>query len=136
MPPVRSQAKMEEIYLLYDAAIEGVPKESLRLLNGRPWTGTLKCPENRGAADRLPYPGPTTIKPAFFPHTDREIDETVEAVSKYFREKNPRQISEDRSDELERLFDRLAVQYVTTAEDYENFLPMPQGKDDATYGVH
>jgi len=136
MPPVRSQAKIEEIYLLYDATVAGVPKEACQLLTGRLWTGTLKCPELRGAADRLPYPGPTSIKPAFFPRTDREIDETVEAISKYFRARNPRQISEDRSDELERLFDILEVQYTTTAQDYENFPPMPQGRDDATYGVH
>jgi hypothetical protein len=136
MPPVRSKAKIEEIYLLYDAAIEGVPQEAYRLLTGRPWTGTVKCPQARGDADRLPYPGPTTVKPAFFPHTDREIDQAVEALSKYFREKNPRQISEDRSGDLERLFDMLEVQYVTTTGDYENFPPMPQGKDDATYGIH
>ncbi len=136
MPPVRSQAKVEEIYLFYDAPIAGVPKEACQLLTGRAWTGTLKCPEERGEASWLPYPGPTSIKPAFFPHTDRDIDQAVEAVSKYFREKNPRQISEDRSDELERLFDMLQVQYTTTARDYENFPAMPQGKDDATYGYH
>jgi len=130
------QAKIEDIYLLYDAAIEGVPKEACRLLTGRPWIGALKCPETRGEANRLPPPGPTTIKPAFFPHTDREIDQAVEAISKYFQEKNPRQISEDRSEELERLFDVLEVQYATTAQDYESFPPMPQGKDDATYGMH
>ncbi len=136
MPPVRSQAKVEEIYLFYAAPLAGVPKEACQLLTGRPWAGARKCPEERGAASWLPYPGPTSIKPAFFPHTDREIDQTVEAISKYFREKNPRQVSEDRSEELERLFDVLEVQYTTTAQDYENFPAMPQGQDDATYGYH
>ena len=103
-----------------------------------PAAGDGKAKANRqrvplGTLPALPF---EVVKPASFPHTDREIDRTVEAGRRYFKEKDPRQISEDRSEDLERLFDVLEVQYVTTAEDCENFPPMPQGQDDATYGVH
>jgi len=46
------------------------------------------------------------------------------------------QISRDKSDQLEKLFDVLQVQYHTTTQDYACFPPMAQDKDDGTYGVH
>src|SRR5437667_11770728 len=105
MPPIRSKDKIEDIYLLYDVAIKGVPPQSYKLLNGHPWTGKTPLPTTRGDAARLPYPGPTTVTPDFFPHTDKEIDAAVTAISHYFQTKDPRQISEDKSGELDHWFD-------------------------------
>ena len=65
-----------------------------------------------------------------------ELDAAVAAISKYFRDHNPQQISTDKSGRLEALFDILEVQYKTEPADYANFPPMSQDKDDGTYGVH
>ena len=74
--------------------------------------------------------------PDFFPRTAEEIDAAVAAISKYFREHDPLQVSRDKSDRLEKLFDVLKVRYHTTPEDYATFPPMAQDKDDGTYGKH
>ena len=132
----RSKRRIESIYLLYDARIQGVPNDQDSLLSGKAWTGKLKLPTNRAKAAAIRKPGAVAIKPTFFPRTGKEIDEAVEAISNYFREHDPRQISRDKSDRLEKLFDVLKVQYHTTPEDYVCFPPMAQDKDDGTYGQH
>ena len=136
MPPVRSKRKIEKIYLLYDARIRGVPDNQHFLLSGKPWTGTLDLPKTRAAAAEIPRASPEALGPAFFPHTARETDKAVAQISKYFREHDPLQLSQDKSDRLERLFDVLKIRYHTTAADYALFPPMAQDKDDATYGKH
>jgi len=136
MPPIRSTRAIEHIYLLYDARIQGVPDDQHFLLSGKPWTGTLNLPENRAKAAAIPRSGAVTTRPPFFPHTAQEIDDAIETISTYFRENDPRQISRDKSDRLETLFDVLKVQYHTTSEDYVCFPPMAQDKDDGTYGKH
>ena len=136
MPPIRSKRKVEQIYLLYDARIRGVPENEHFLLSGEKWTGKLKLPQTLGDLKRLAVPANTKLRPPFFPRTAAEIDSAIAEISKYFREHNPQQISDDRSDRLERLFDVLEVQYKTELEDYAVFPPMAQDKDDATHGVH
>ena len=136
MPPIRSQRPIEKIYLLFDARIRGVPNDQHLLLSGKKWTGKLKLPKTRVEVAALSKPGAVKIKPHFFPRTARQIDGAVEAISKYFRENDPRQISRDKSDRLEKLFDVLKVRYHTTPQDYACFPPMAQDKDDGTYGVH
>ncbi|MFP6668532.1 MAG: hypothetical protein VB876_14535, partial [Pirellulales bacterium] len=78
----------------------------------------------------------TKVRPPFFPRSAGEIDAAIAGIGAYFRSHNPKQISDDKSDKLERLFDILKVQYKTEPEDYANFPPMSQDKDDGTYGVH
>ena len=136
MPPIRSTRKPEKIYLLYDARIRGVPDSEHILLSGQPWTGKLALPKTRSEARAVSAPPPATVRPPFFPRTPTEIDRAVAEISKYFREHDPKQVAEDRSDSLERLFDVLEVQYQTTSGDYATFPPMSQDKDDATYGRH
>ena len=136
MPPIRSKRPTEQIYLLYDAHIKGVPDSEHFLLSGKKWTGKLDLPRTLGDAKGLKPPSDTTVRPDFFPHTAAEIDAAVAAISKYFHDHSPQQISDDKSDRLEALFDVLEVQYTTEPADYANFPPMPQDKDDATYGVH
>ena len=136
VPPIRSKRPIEQIYLLYDARIQGVPDDEHILLTGKAWTGNLELPKNRAEAAVIPEPGAVDIKPDFFPRTAKEIDDAVEAISIYFRETDPHQISRDKSDRLEKLFDVLKVEYHTTPEDYVCFPPMAQDKDDGTYGQH
>ena len=136
MPPIRSKRKVEKIYLLYDAKIRGVPDNQHFLLSGKPWTGTLDLPKTRATAAEIPKPAGEAVRPAFFPHTAKEIDKAVAEISKYFREHDPLQLSRDKSDRLEQLFDVLKVRYRTTLADYALFPPMSQDKDDATYGKH
>ena len=136
MPPIRSKRKVEQIYLLYDARIRGVPDDQHFLLSGKPWTGKLDLPKTRAAAARIPSPPGQARRPAFFPRTAKEIDTAVAEISKYFREHDPLQLSRDKSDRLERLFDLLEIRYRTTLADYALFPPMSQDKDDATYGKH
>ena len=76
------------------------------------------------------------IKPTFFPRSAAEIDAAIAGISRYFRDHDPQQISNDRTGRLEALFDVVEVQYKTEATDYANFPPMAQDKDDGTYGVH
>ena len=133
---MRSLAPIEKIYLLHDARLLGVPDKEHILLTGKPWTGKLALPKTKEEAARIPAPANTTLRPAFFPHTASEIDATVATVQKYFRDHNPQQIAEDKSDILENLFDKLEVQYTTVLSDYALFPPMAQDKDDGTYGVH
>jgi len=136
MPPVRALSPIEDIYVLYDVPINGVPEGEMILLTGREWTGKVPVAKTRGEAAKLPDPGPVVVKPDFFPQVTEDIDGVVEQISRYFQTHDPRQISEDDPAELERLFDMLEVQYRTTPEDYACFPPMAQSKDDATYGVH
>jgi hypothetical protein len=136
MPPIRSKRAVEKIYLLYDARIRGVPDSEHLLLTGKEWTGSLKYPVTRADAKALPPPADTSVRPAFFPRSASEIDAATAGISRYFRDHNPQQISEDKSNHLEDLFDVLKVQYTTTAQDYANFPPMSQDKDDGTYGSH
>ena len=136
MPPIRSRRTIENIFLMYDAKIEGVPNKQHFLLSGKAWTGKLKLPRNRAEAAAVPRPTAVAVRPPFFPRTEKEIDAAVEKISVYFRENDPRQISRDRSDYLEKLFDVLEVQYQTTPDDYACFPPMAQDKDDGTYGKH
>jgi hypothetical protein len=136
MPPIRSQRAIEKIYLLHDARIRGVPDSEHLLLSGDKWTGTLQPPRSRGEGKALQPPAESTVAPAFFPRPAAEIDATVAAISKYFRDHNPQQISDDESNHLEALFDILEVQYTTEPADYGRFPPMAQDKDDGTYGVH
>ena len=135
-PPIRSKRAIKRIYLLHDARIRGVPDGEHLLLSGKKWTGKAKLPRSRGAAKALPPPAATKVKPAFFPRSAAEIDAAVAAISKYFRDHNPQQISTDKSGRLEALFDILEVKYKTEPQDYANFPPMSQDKDDGTYGVH
>ena len=136
MSPIRSKRAIEQIYLLYDARIRGVPDSAHLLLSGEKWSGKLKLPRSRSEAKALQPPAVTKVKPAFFPRSAAEIDAAIAGISKYFRDHNPQQISNDRSDQLEALFDILEVQYKTEPTDYANFPPMSQDKDDRTYGVH
>ncbi|SVB88482.1 uncharacterized protein METZ01_LOCUS241336, partial [marine metagenome] len=136
MPPMRSLAPIEKIYLLHDAHLIGVPDKEHILLTGKPWTGKLALPKTKEEAARISTSANTTVRPAFFPHTASEIDIAVAAIQKYFRDHNPQQIAEDKSDILENLFDKLEVQYTTVPSDYVLFPPMAQDKDDGTYGVH
>lgn len=135
-PPIRSQRAVEKIYLLYDAHIRGVPESEHLLLSGEKWAGKSPLPKSRGEAHALQPPAATRTRPSFFPRSAAEIDAAVAGISRYFREHNPRQISEDKSPNLEALFDVLEVQYETEAEDYASFPPMAQDRDDGTYGVH
>ena len=89
-----------------------------------------------GQAKALPAPAATQVKPAFFPRSAAEIDAAAAAIRKYFRNHNPQQISNDKSGGREALFDILEVKYQTESEDYANFPPMAEDKDDGTYGVH
>ena len=75
-------------------------------------------------------------RPAFFPRSAAEIDDAIQKISKYFQQNNPRQISQDQSERLEKLFEVLEIQYHTTSADYACFPPMAQDKDDGTYGKH
>ena len=136
MPPMRSLAPIEKIYLLHDARLLGVPDKEHILLTGKPWTGKLVLPKTKEEAARIPAPANTTVRPAFFPHTASEIDAAVATIQKYFRDHNPQQIAADKSGTLENLFDKLEVQYTTMPSDYALFPPMAQDKDDGTYGVH
>ncbi len=136
MPPIRSKRAIEKIYLLHDARIRGVPDSQHLLLSGEKWSGKQEFPRTLGDAKILQPPGKTKVKPAFFPRSAAEIDCAIAAISKYFRDHNPQQISDDKSDDLEALFDVLEVQYKTEPNDYANFPPMSQDKDDGTYGVH
>jgi len=136
MPPIRSLAPIEKIYLLHDARLRGVPDKEHILLTGKPWTGKLAMPKTKGDAARIPVPANTTVRPDFFPLTSMEIDTAVASIQKYFREHNPRQIAGDKTEALEELFDQLEVRYTTTPADYILFPPMAQDKDDGTYGVH
>ena len=135
-PPIRSKQTVEKIYLQYDARILGVPDNQHFLLSGKTWTGKLDLPKTRGVAATIPEPAAGAIRPNFFPRTAEEIDAAVAAISKYFREHDPLQVSHDKSDRLEKLFDVLKVRYHTTPEDYATFPPMAQDKDDGTYGKH
>ncbi len=135
-PPIRSKRPVEKIYLLHDAVIRGVPDGEHLLLTGERWTGKLKLPLSRGDAAAMAIPSDSNVRPAFFPRSSVEIDAAVEAIGKYFRQHNPQQISDDKTDYLESLFDVLEVKYTTEPEDYANFPPMAQDKDDGTYGVH
>ncbi|MEO1997814.1 MAG: right-handed parallel beta-helix repeat-containing protein [Planctomycetaceae bacterium] len=135
-PPIRSKRSAEKIYLLYDAHIRGVPETEHFLLTGKKWTGKLQLPRLRGDATTLNSPDKTTVRPAFFPRSASEIDTAVAAISKYFRDHDPQQISDDKTGQLEALFDILKVKYRTEPGDYANFPPMAQDKDDGTYGVH
>ena len=135
-PPIRSKRAVEKIYLLHDAHIRGVPDKEHLLLSGEKWSGKLQVPSTRGEADALEPPAAAKVKPAFFPRSAAEIDAAIAGISKYFRDHNPQQISQDKSNRLEALFDFLEVQYKTEPEDYANFPPMAQDKDDGTYGVH
>jgi hypothetical protein len=134
--PVVSAAPIEKIYVLYDTKIGNVPDNEHILLNGKRWTGRVPYTGSVGAAKKVKYPGPTKIRPDFFPRTDVEIDAAVDAIQKYFRENGPKEIAEDKSDKLEKLFDVLEVQYTTTVADYAAFPPMAQNKDDPSYGSH
>jgi len=133
---VRSEAPIKAICLLYDVKIEGVPDDQHILLTGEKWTGKTPQANNIGAANKLSYPSPTKVSPDFFRRVDTEVDAAVTAIDSYFQEHNPRQLAEDRSDELEELFDVLEVQYQTSIKDYACFPAMAQDKDDLTYGVH
>ena len=133
---MRSLAPIEKIYLLHDARLLGVPDKEHILLTGKSWTGKLRLPKTKGEAARIPVPKDTIVRPTFFPRTASEIDIAVEGIQNYFRDHNPRQITEDKSDILENLFDKLEVQYTTVPSDYALFPPMSQDKDDGTYGVH
>ena len=135
-PPIRSKRTVEKIYLLYDAKIRGVPDNQHFLLSGEKWTGKLQLPHFRRGSKELKPATATKVKPAFFPRSGAEIDDAIFGISKYFRDHNPKQISEDQSDHLEALFDILEVQYKSDPADYANFPPMAQDKDDGTYGVH
>jgi hypothetical protein len=136
MPPIRSKRAIEQIYLLHDARIRGVPESEQFLLSGAKWTGTLQLPRTRGEAKGLRSPEKTRLQPAFFPRSAGEIDAAIAQISQYFRDHDPKQISNDKADHLEALFDVLEVQYNTEADDYANFPPMAQDNDDATFGVH
>jgi len=133
---VVSLSPIKKIYLLYDTKIGGVPDEEHILLNGKRWTGSVPYSGTIGQAKKVKYPGPTKIRPDFFPRTDEEIDAAVAAITRYFREHNPKQIAQDKSDKLEKLFDVLEVQYTTTVDDYAAYPPMSQEKDDPSYGAH
>ncbi len=135
-PPIRSKQAIEKIYLLHDARILGVPAGEHLLMSGGKWTGKIKFPQSRGDAGGLKPPSKTKVRPPFFPRSTGEIDAAIAGIGAYFRSHNPKQISDDKSDKLERLFDILEVQYKTEPEDYANFPPMSQDKDDGTYGVH
>ncbi len=135
-PPIRAKRPVEKIYLLHDAKILGVPDDEHFLLSGKAWTGKLDLPRTRATAAAVPKSEPGAIRPPFFPRTASEIDKAVAEISKYFRENDPQEISRDRSDRLEKLFDVLEVRYHTVPDDYANFPPMAQDKDDATYGKH
>jgi hypothetical protein len=135
-PPIRSKRTVEKIYLQYDARILGVPDNQHFLLSGKTWTGKLDLPKTRGVAATIPEPAAGAVRPDFFPRTAEEIDAAVAAISKYFREHDPLQVSHDKSNRLEQLFDVLKVRYHTTPEDYATFPPMAQDKDDGTYGKH
>ena len=135
-PPIRSKQAIEKIYLLHDARILGVPASEHLLMSGEKWTGKIKFPRSRGEASGLKPLSKTKVRPPFFPRSAGEIDAAIAGISAYFRSHNPKQISDDKSDKLERLFDILEVQYKTEPEDYANFPPMSQDKDDGTYGVH
>lgn len=136
MPPIRSKRHIEKIYLLHDAVIRGVPDNEHLLLSGLEWTGKLKLPTSRGEANAIESQPGGPLRPDFFPRTVIEIDTAIAGISKYFQDHTPLQISQDESDEIEKLFDILEVQYTTELEDYATFPPMSQDKDDATYGVH
>ena len=136
MPPIRSKQAIEKIYLLYDARILGVPPNEQLLLSGEKWTGKIIFPRSLREANALKPPSRTKVSPTFFPRSTGEIDAAIAKISKYFRNHNPKQISNDKSDNLERLFDILEIQYKTEPEDYANFPPMSQDEDDGTYGVH
>ena len=136
MPAIRSKSPIEKIYLCYDVRIQGVPNDQHFLLNGKKWTGNMRLPKTRVEVASVPKPGEIKVKPHFFPRSEQQIDEAVAAISKYFREHNPREISQDKSERLENLFEVLKVQYRTTPRDYACFPPMAQDKDDGTYGVH
>jgi len=135
-PPIRSKRTVEQIYLLYDAHIRGVPDDEHLLLSGEKWTGKMRLPRSRGQALALRLLTTTKVKPAFFPRSAAEIDAAVAGISKYFRDHDPQQISNDKTAILEALFGILEVRYRTEPADYANFPPMSQDKDDGTYGAH
>jgi hypothetical protein len=136
MPPIRARHPIKRIYLLYDARIHGVPDDQHFLLSGQPWTGTLELPTSRAEAATVPPAQEVVRRPAFFPRSAAEIDDAIQKISKYFQQNNPRQISQDQSGLLEKLFEVLEIQYHTTSADYACFPPMAQDKDDGTYGKH